>query len=238
MGAAHSLTAPDRLTAADLACVVRAYRDALVTHRAALNRLNVYPVPDGDTGTNMALTLEAVQKEIDAARRPARHGELGALPQPWLAHGRPRQLGRHPVPGPARPGQRVRPGGDHRAGRGGRGVLPGQRQRLRRRQQPGGRHHPHGRQGRRPGGRTGSGKRGRRRRAGLAAPRPGRSARGRPRGAPPGRSTGPPQQLPALRAAGVVDAGGAGLLLLFDSFLHVVAGREIEAPPATGRGGG
>ena len=43
---------------------------------------------------------------------------------------------------------------------------------------------------------------------------------------------GTTQQLPALRAAGVVDAGGAGLLLLFDSFLHVLAGREIEAPPA------
>ena len=38
-------------------------------------------------------------------------------------------------------------------------------------------------------------------------------------------------QLPALRTAGVVDAGGAGLLLLFDSFLQVVEGRPIEAPP-------
>ena len=39
-------------------------------------------------------------------------------------------------------------------------------------------------------------------------------------------------QLPALRAAGVVDAGGAGLVLLLDSFLHVVEGSPIEAPPA------
>ena len=70
MGVADNLTAPERLTAVDLACVVRTYRDALVTHRAALNRLNVYPVPDGDTGTNMALTLEAVQKEIDALGGP------------------------------------------------------------------------------------------------------------------------------------------------------------------------
>jgi len=29
--------------------------------------LNVYPVPDGDTGTNMALTLESVAVEVDAA---------------------------------------------------------------------------------------------------------------------------------------------------------------------------
>ena len=43
------------------------YRDALATHRAAINRLNVYPVPDGDTGTNMALTLESVVGELAGA---------------------------------------------------------------------------------------------------------------------------------------------------------------------------
>jgi DAK2 domain fusion protein YloV len=42
------------------------FRDALRAHQHQLNRLNVYPVPDGDTGTNMALTLEAVAKELDA----------------------------------------------------------------------------------------------------------------------------------------------------------------------------
>ena len=31
-----------------------------------LNALNVYPVPDGDTGTNMALTVESVVRELDA----------------------------------------------------------------------------------------------------------------------------------------------------------------------------
>jgi len=48
---------------------------------------------------------------------------------------------------------------------------------------------------------------------------------------------GTTQQLPALRAAGVVDAGGAGLLLLFDSFLHVLAGRRSRRPRHR-RGGG
>ncbi len=43
-----------------------AFRDVLRTHQRLLNRLNVYPVPDGDTGTNMALTLDAVVKELDA----------------------------------------------------------------------------------------------------------------------------------------------------------------------------
>ena len=47
--------------------VVIAYRDALRSHQTAVNRLNVYPVPDGDTGTNMALTLESVVAELEGA---------------------------------------------------------------------------------------------------------------------------------------------------------------------------
>ncbi len=33
--------------------------DGMKTHRRAIDALNVFPVPDGDTGTNMYLTLEA-----------------------------------------------------------------------------------------------------------------------------------------------------------------------------------
>src|SRR5215469_6896010 len=55
----------ERLSASDLIAVVGAYRDALRMHQADINRLNVYPVPDGDTGTNMALTLEAVVTELE-----------------------------------------------------------------------------------------------------------------------------------------------------------------------------
>ncbi|HEX4862826.1 MAG TPA: DAK2 domain-containing protein [Acidimicrobiales bacterium] len=54
----------ERLTAGDLAAAITTYRDALRSHQERINRLNVYPVPDGDTGTNMALTLESVVKEI------------------------------------------------------------------------------------------------------------------------------------------------------------------------------
>ena len=53
--------------AAGVAAVATAYRNALRLHQEAINRLNVYPVPDGDTGTNMALTMEAVVAEIDGA---------------------------------------------------------------------------------------------------------------------------------------------------------------------------
>src|SRR5437016_7183289 len=57
----------ESLDAAHLREVVLGYRDALRAHQEKLNRLNVYPVPDGDTGTNMALTLESVAAEIGTA---------------------------------------------------------------------------------------------------------------------------------------------------------------------------
>ncbi len=46
---------------------VTTFRDAVRAHAGHLNRLNVYPVPDGDTGTNMARTLDAVVDEMDEA---------------------------------------------------------------------------------------------------------------------------------------------------------------------------
>lgn len=53
--------------AASIRAVVVAFRDALNDHREAINNLNVYPVPDGDTGTNMSLTLRSVVEEFDGA---------------------------------------------------------------------------------------------------------------------------------------------------------------------------
>ncbi|MFT7473252.1 MAG: DAK2 domain fusion protein YloV [Verrucomicrobiales bacterium] len=47
--------------------MIVAFRDALVTHKAVINALNVYPVPDGDTGTNMSLTLESVVADLPDA---------------------------------------------------------------------------------------------------------------------------------------------------------------------------
>ena len=43
------------------------FRDTLKSHQEGINRLNVYPVPDGDTGTNMGRTLDAVVAELDGA---------------------------------------------------------------------------------------------------------------------------------------------------------------------------
>ncbi len=43
------------------------YSEVLAAHRQAIDSLNVFPVPDGDTGTNMAMTAAAVVKEIEAS---------------------------------------------------------------------------------------------------------------------------------------------------------------------------
>jgi DAK2 domain fusion protein YloV len=61
------VTVLDHLGAGELRATVHAYREALVAHREPINRLNVYPVPDGDTGTNMSLTLVSVCDDLDAA---------------------------------------------------------------------------------------------------------------------------------------------------------------------------
>ena len=73
----------ERLGADQLREVVSAFRDALRAHQEGINRLNVYPVPDGDTGTNMALTLESVvagladaEPDMAATCKAISHGSL------------------------------------------------------------------------------------------------------------------------------------------------------------------
>lgn len=39
----------------------------LKTNQETVNALNVFPIPDGDTGTNMVLTMEAAWKEVEIA---------------------------------------------------------------------------------------------------------------------------------------------------------------------------
>jgi uncharacterized protein len=40
----------------------------LERHRRRINALNVYPVPDGDTGTNLALTVRGVVDALERSR--------------------------------------------------------------------------------------------------------------------------------------------------------------------------
>ena len=49
----------------DLSKIIASFRDGLQDHCEAINRLNVFPVPDGDTGTNMFLTVKSVVEELE-----------------------------------------------------------------------------------------------------------------------------------------------------------------------------
>ena len=53
------------------------YSEVLAAHRQAIDSLNVFPVPDGDTGTNMAMTAAAVVKEIESS--DSNPGEIDAV---------------------------------------------------------------------------------------------------------------------------------------------------------------
>jgi DAK2 domain fusion protein YloV len=58
------------LQALDAAALRRwcsAGRESLARARAEIDDLNVYPVPDGDTGTNLLLTMESVEQAVRAA---------------------------------------------------------------------------------------------------------------------------------------------------------------------------
>lgn len=54
---------PATITKSDILFLVNASLAALVKYQDEINRLNVYPVPDGDTGTNMVLTMKTVRDE-------------------------------------------------------------------------------------------------------------------------------------------------------------------------------
>ena len=42
----------------------------LSNNKESINELNVFPVPDGDTGTNMTLTIMAAAAEVEALSEP------------------------------------------------------------------------------------------------------------------------------------------------------------------------
>lgn len=55
----------DSWTPEQLAAAFRFATDWFAVYVEEVNALNVYPVPDGDTGTNMHLTLQSVRRELD-----------------------------------------------------------------------------------------------------------------------------------------------------------------------------
>ena len=63
------------INGADLRRMIISAAASIEIHKQALNDLNVFPVPDGDTGTNMSMTINAaaadLRKEEDPALYPA-----------------------------------------------------------------------------------------------------------------------------------------------------------------------
>src|SRR5215471_6576615 len=53
-----------RATGADLRAALTAASTWLTTNAERINALNVFPVPDGDTGTNMSMTLQAAVDDL------------------------------------------------------------------------------------------------------------------------------------------------------------------------------
>ena len=67
----------ERLNTEALRETVRTFRDTVRAHAGWLNRLNVYPVPDGDTGTNMARTLDGWRRATLFAAVALEHAKAG-----------------------------------------------------------------------------------------------------------------------------------------------------------------
>lgn len=80
-------TRPQRASALDGQDLKKAFMSGYIwleRHKEAINALNVYPVPDGDTGKNMTLTMAAAAKAIGEVNDPsvgivAREFARGAL---------------------------------------------------------------------------------------------------------------------------------------------------------------
>ena len=65
------------INGADLRRMIISAAAAIENHKQALNELNVFPVPDGDTGTNMSMTITAAAGDLRKADDPA----SGRLPR-------------------------------------------------------------------------------------------------------------------------------------------------------------
>ena len=227
------------LGAGHLASTMAAYGHVLRLHQDALNALNVYPVPDGDTGTNMALTVDSVVAEL-AQLEGLGHLDTSAAPAPMPSGGSPAMT----------EVCKAIAHGSLMGARGNSGVILSQLLR--------------GLTGVLAEGPVESG--GPEVARGLAAAsdaarqavlRPVEGtilsvARAAAEGAEQAAAGGgallvvleaahaaaaealarTPEQLPVLAQAGVVDAGGSGYLLLLDSALTVLDGRPLPRAPA------
>lgn len=207
-----------RLTASDVRSAMGVSLEALRAHAQVINRLNVYPVPDADTGTNMALTVESAVRALDDAPADMR-STTQAVAEGSL-------LGARGISGiilsqilrtwAERFSELDAVEADDLAG----GLVEAARAAGRAVQDP-------------VEGTILTVARA----AGEAATDAARRGADlvevleAARGAAADAVAQTPDLLPALKAAGVVDAGGTGFVLLLDSLLSVADGRALPEPP-------
>lgn len=72
---AEGVEGVEALAPSHLVEVLHRYAKALHDRRKGIDQLNVYPVPDGDTGTNMTLTMQSVLAEL----KDAAHDDMNAF---------------------------------------------------------------------------------------------------------------------------------------------------------------
>jgi hypothetical protein len=212
--------APAELTSAMVRTAMTRFRDALRSHQDVINRLNVFPVPDGDTGTNMMRTVESVVEELgpleaDAPMsevcRAIAHGSLmgargnSGVILSQLLRGVSARLSEATSAGPAEVAGALVEAADlaRKAV-----VRPVEGTILTVAHAAG--------EGAEAGCAEGAGLCGMLECAREAARR---------------SLDATPSMLPALAQAGVVDAGGAGYVLMLDAFLSAIDGRALPEPP-------
>lgn len=66
----------DNYTAKDIVGAIAHASAVLSERKEEVNRLNVFPVPDGDTGTNMSLTVKSVVDNLSKLQADATKGEI------------------------------------------------------------------------------------------------------------------------------------------------------------------
>ena len=76
----------------------------ITAQKQAINDLNVFPVPDGDTGTNMSMTIGTAVTELRKSE-PATVEQAASVTASALLRGGPRQFRRHSLPAVPRPVQ-------------------------------------------------------------------------------------------------------------------------------------
>ena len=62
------------ITGAELRRMILSAAASIEIHKQDLNELNVFPVPDGDTGTNMSMTIHAAVNDLRGAEDPDLYG--------------------------------------------------------------------------------------------------------------------------------------------------------------------